>query len=358
MKKNVAAFLACFTLATSLFAGVKGVSTVQGVAGGTPVPVSDSAADSTSSGTLNAACTDASINSCSAGSAVSIATAGQFGAAVDIPSTSTLVASIKADCSSDGGTTWRPSFFTDNAVGKVATWTLASGVAFHSSIARCGGQSTSRVRLVSFTSGTSGTNATTLRASLANDSTTYQSPTYTCTFRLAARPYAISKVHTAGSRFQYATLYHASTALKTVRLKRVLFAMESNSVASIDVVDLMRLTTTAPATGNPAITPGKHNTNDPAAESTCLTLPTTNGSESDVLASIEYNLGITGSASVVNPAPPLTYQEVYSEDELGQVGDVKPLFMRAGVAEGFGVTVDASAASTIKAFVVIRFTEE
>ena len=60
-------------------------------------------------------------------------------------------------------------------------------------------------------------------------------PTYVATFRLAARPYALSKAFTANTRVQFATIHHAATATKTVKIRRVEVAIESSSVFSEQV---------------------------------------------------------------------------------------------------------------------------
>jgi len=185
-----------------------------------------------------------------------------------------------------------------------------------------------------------------------------QLATYTAVYRLAARPYAISKVFTAGSRFQFATIHHPVTATKTVKLKRVEVAIESASVAGILMADLVRITA-APATGNPAITPSPTNPGDAAAEATCLTLPTTAGTEAALHATLEWNLGITGAASVISPPPAINWYTLWPQTQgASEAGEDKFPAIRAGVLEGFAVTLDESAAATVKGYVVIEFTEE
>lgn len=182
-------------------------------------------------------------------------------------------------------------------------------------------------------------------------------PTYHAVVRLAARPYALSATTVANTRKQYATLHHAATATKILRLRRVLIALESVSVAGFYLFDLHRITT-APATGNPAITPTAAHASDAAAEATCLALPTTAGTEGGLIASREWNLGVTGTASVVNPPPPVEWYELWSEDEQSPMGEQKPLTVPAGTLGGWGVTLDPSAAGVVKAFVKFVFTEK
>lgn len=179
--------------------------------------------------------------------------------------------------------------------------------------------------------------------------------TFSAVFRLAARPFALSWASGGAARKQWATIFHAAGATKTVRIRRVTVSIESSSAAAIVMLDLVRLTSaTTPATGNPAITPVAHAPAD-SVEATCLALPTTAGTESVVISSVEWNLGITGAASIANPPPPLTDVVLY-DDQTHM--EVKPLEMRAGNAEGFAVSADASASSTIKGYVRMICTEE
>jgi len=193
---------------------------------------------------------------------------------------------------------------------------------------------------------------------LATRSIQRQVPTYTAVYRLATRPYAISKVFTAGSRFQFATIHHAATAVKLVKLRRVEVALESASVAGIVMADLVRITA-APATGNPAITPSPANPGDGAAETTCFTLPTTAGTEGALHSMLEWNLGITGAASVINPPPALNWLTLWPQTQgASEAFEDKFPTIRAGILEGFAVTLDVNSASTVKGYVVIEFTEE
>lgn len=182
--------------------------------------------------------------------------------------------------------------------------------------------------------------------------------TYTAVYRLAARPYALSNAFGAAGRKQYATIHHAATAVKTVKLKRVEIALESSSAAGLVVADLVRITT-APATGNPAITPSPTNPANAAAESTCLALPTTAATEGALHSMIEWNMGITGSGSTVNPPPGLNWYTLWPQTQGASEADENQFpTIRPGILEGFAITLDASAALTAKGFVVIEFTEE
>lgn len=183
--------------------------------------------------------------------------------------------------------------------------------------------------------------------------------TYTANYRLTARPYALSNAFGAAGIKQFATIYHAATATKTVRVRMVVLYVQSNSAAATYLFEVRRLSaTTAPATGNPAITPIAHNSASAAAEATCLALPTTAGSESGAnqgWGTQEIPMGITGSAGVLNP-PGLQVPIVLWNDT--GLTEEESLIMRSGVAEGFAVMVDASAAATLKGTIVVTFTEE
>lgn len=160
---------------------------------------------------------------------------------------------------------------------------------------------------------------------------------------------------TAGGRKQFATIHHAATATKTVRLRSVTVQIESVSVASRVFIDLVRITA-APATGNPAITPGIAENSDAAAEATCLALPTTAGTEGTVYATQEYNLGITGAQPTTSPPPAIPKTELLSRAAID--GEMKAPTIRAGVLEGWAVTIEAGATPVVQAIVEIEFAEE
>jgi hypothetical protein len=180
--------------------------------------------------------------------------------------------------------------------------------------------------------------------------------THRALYRVAARPYWLAKVFSANTRVQFATIHHAASAVKTVKLRRVMFALNGSSGAAVLHLDLVRITT-APATGNPAITPSKSDSADAAAEATCLALPTTGGTEeAQPWSSLAANLGIAGAAPTTVPGPTIDWAVLY--DDAGPDSDGKPPTIRAGVLEGWSVTVDNNAASSVTGLVMIEFTEE
>lgn len=185
-------------------------------------------------------------------------------------------------------------------------------------------------------------------------------PTYTALYRLAARPYPLSFTTTAGGRKQYATVYHGATATKVLRLKRARVAVRSIGGAAIVGAELVRLTAaTAPATGNPVITPQPHLMADGAAESACLALPTTGGAEAagSAYASVQYETAAATGAITSTAPPTMTtpWQEIYVEN-LPETDD--SLVVPSATAGGFAVVIDSNAAVAITALVMLEFTEE
>lgn len=183
--------------------------------------------------------------------------------------------------------------------------------------------------------------------------------TYRAVFRAAARPYSLSNVFAAAGRKQFATIHHAATATKTVRLRHVWVEAESSSAGAAYYYDLVRITT-APATGNPAITASSADSSVAAAEATTLALPTTAATEeARPFCSVEQVIGATvATPSTVNPPPGHAYFDLI--DIQGSNADDESTLptVRAGVLEGWAVTVDSSAAATWRGVVVIEFTEE
>lgn len=162
---------------------------------------------------------------------------------------------------------------------------------------------------------------------------------------------------TAGARKQYATIHHAATATRTVRLRRVAVSLHAVGTAASQIaVDLIRITS-APATGNPAVTPQLADSSDATVEATCLALPTTTGTEAAApYTYVQYIVGITGTQSTVSPPPIVPWIEMLNAPATDE--EEKLPTIRAGVLEGWAVTIESSAASTISAAVLIEFTEE
>lgn len=180
--------------------------------------------------------------------------------------------------------------------------------------------------------------------------------TYTAVYRLAeaASSLGLTFTQVANTTKQWVTIHHAATALKTVKIRRVLVWIMANSVAIDGVLELRRITT-APATGNPAITPAAQDPNDPVAEATCLALPTTPATEAAVnspVASVGLNMGITTPPTGgSNPAP----IELYNSDKYT---NLQAVVIRPLTLEGWAVDLRTVGIPAMKMIVEIRFTEE
>lgn len=114
--------------------------------------------DTTGTGTLNA------LNA-----TASVALAGHSSIGMQLVA-GTLVGTIVPEISTDGGTSWAPTFFDDPATSnKVASIVFgASNTATTRTIVGCGGASNARVRVSAFTSGTATCN---MRTTLVSDPT-------------------------------------------------------------------------------------------------------------------------------------------------------------------------------------------
>jgi hypothetical protein len=136
-----------------------GVLSIQGVAGGVAIPVSSTQADATATGALGA------LNA-----AVQIATAGYSSVGFQLAA-GTLVGTLVAEVSFDGGTTWNSTYFNDSVTSNnTATVVFASAnPATAKTIIEVGGSGLTRVRVSAYTSGTANI---TLRASTVRDPST------------------------------------------------------------------------------------------------------------------------------------------------------------------------------------------
>lgn len=187
--------------------------------------------------------------------------------------------------------------------------------------------------------------------------------TYRAVYRLAVNN-AISSLTTtltANTDKELATIYHAVGATKEVQLRKVVVYLSQSTVASDLNIELREISaTTAPATGNPAITPRALNSADAAAEATCLALPTTAGSEAAVnspIASQELHLGAASTGATATPLASPTAIVLWDSSQVDN--DVKNPTMKAATAIGYGVWIRATGVSdVVRAVVEITFTEE
>jgi hypothetical protein len=270
---------------------------------------------------------------------------------------------LTPEISCDGGTSWSATFFYDPTTQNIyATLDNTRPKAFAAGQQYkilCGsGVSNVRVRASAWTSGSvtvaiRSNDMEPLVAVVRNQT----SCTYTAVYQLAAATSVALSASIAATVKQYATIYHPATALKQVRIKRITVNVESASVATKLAVQLSYLTsTTAPATGNPAITPTAHRSSSPVAEATCLALPTTAGSTGASGVGLVYSTEINMGVTVATTSPPISGDISVYDDTQGT--NLEPLIMRAGVAEGWTVQLASSATSTVLATCKITFVEE
>lgn len=187
-----------------------------------------------------------------------------------------------------------------------------------------------------------------------------QHVTYTAVYRLAdatAGTTALAFTFVANTNKQLATIHHAVGSAKEVLIRKVslFIGVQAAGIFEFEIRPLSA--TTAPATGNPAITPGKHDQADGAADSTCLALPTTAGSlvaaDSPVGNSVILNLGANTAPTNSLGADGL---EVVLFDSDARDG-VKPLRIRAATAEGYAINGRCVQAVALTFKICIQFTE-
>jgi hypothetical protein len=178
--------------------------------------------------------------------------------------------------------------------------------------------------------------------------------TYIAVFRTAtALPWTLSAALSTTPK-QFVTIHHAATATKTVKIRRVDLIPSNNSAAGDVIIDLVRITS-APATGNPAVTPSPANPGSAAAEATCLALPTTGGTAGALYGMQHLWLGITGAAPTTNPIPAPPRDPLYQWNSDGETDEPT---IRAGVLEGYAVTLSSQVATTFQCYIIVEFTEE
>lgn len=183
---------------------------------------------------------------------------------------------------------------------------------------------------------------------------------YNAAYRLAdatAGQLSLTFTFVANTNKQLATIYHPVGATKNVKIHFISITPSTGALGVFDFEVRALSAATAPATGNPAITPGKFAQADAAAEATCLALPTTAGSlvaaDSPVSGAFEWNSA--AAAASTNPGG-LAGQEIVLFND--QLPGVKPLIMRPATAEGYAVNGRSSTAVALRFAIRIVFTEE
>lgn len=188
--------------------------------------------------------------------------------------------------------------------------------------------------------------------------------TYSASYRLAdatAGQTSLTFTFTANTNKQLGTIYHTAASTKTLKLRKILMNV-STGAAGVFEFELRALSaTTAPATGNPAITPRAHDPADVAGgtDATCLALPTTAGSlvgadTGTVSETFTWNSAIAAAGG--SPSGLAGQDIVLYEYKDGM--EMKPLTMRAATAEGFAVNGRCTTAVALRFTLYFLFTEE
>lgn len=339
----------------------------QGAAGTSPWPVSIPAPPTIIEKQDQPAATAVTWTSATAlNTAVAVATTGYGTANVVIAVPTTVTAGvISLEVSNDGGTTYVPAgaIRVDNALQENAIL-LAYAPGINGSrmyTVSVDAMTQLRARLSTVITGagnvvvTVSTVAGGIEPFVANRHR--QMATYYANYRTTVRQYRLDFTFAANSRKQHATIHHPATSTKIVRLRSVQICPLVVTTAATDLnFELIRINT-APATGNPAITPAPADPGDPAADATCLALPTTAGTETGAPLGVHFiSMGITGAASTVNPPPSPQWIELIPF-AVGHDEQKLPT-LRPGVLEGFSVTVDSTGASRLFSMIRMAFSEE
>lgn len=151
---------------------------------------------------------------------------------------------------------------------------------------------------------------------------------------------------------QLATIYHTGAASKIVKIRKIDLIIQKGQPGIYDFEVRALSSSTAPATGNPAITPRQDDPADASAEATCLALPTTAGSQVGAdTGTVGTPISIDGDTLGPPPGRYTLYE--YQSDK-----QMKPLIMRAATAEGYAIVARCTVAAQLIFTALIDFTEE
>lgn len=183
---------------------------------------------------------------------------------------------------------------------------------------------------------------------------------YSAAFRIAETTTRLELQPTtvANTTKQLATLHHAASATKEVRLQRAEISVTNFSAATQATFELRRITS-APATPAPAITPAAHNQAAAATECIAGAIPGTGGTDAapnSPYGGVTLDFGITTTGSTANPVPLTTTIVLWAS--MVEDDEVLPPIMRAGVLEGYAIVVRSVAAVTFRCTALMRWTEE
>ena len=184
---------------------------------------------------------------------------------------------------------------------------------------------------------------------------------YSAVYRLAdatAGQLSATFTFVANTNKQLGTIYHTAGSTKEVWIRKISLIVSTGALGVYNFEIRPLSAATAPATGNPAITPGLHDQLDAAAEATCLTLPTTAGSlvaaNQPIGTPFEWNSAAVAAAGNPNG---LRDAELVLWDATSPGDGRKPLHMAAGVASGYAINGRCTTAVALRYMLLIEFTE-
>lgn len=142
------------------------------------------------------------------------------------------------------------------------------------------------------------------------------------------------------------SIEHAVTAVKTVRIRRIMVhARQTTALAGEFEVQITR--GTAASSAGTAVTPGPHRPGDAAAEAVVKTLPTI------VTATVVDTIpaGGFGTTTALYSPPVLIY-------DWQEGGETKPYILRAGTLDSLVINIVSTVALNLTLAVSVDFTEE
>lgn len=173
--------------------------------------------------------------------------------------------------------------------------------------------------------------------------------TFSVVVRRTARDYNVPIVFAAAGRSQLVTLFATAVSGLQITLLSVEVALFSSTAAAEIWAELVRITT-QPTGGTAVVAQNQHND----GSFIDIRRNGTGGAAeaASPLSSTAWSPGITGAASTVNPVPALQWQTLYS------VSGENEALPNAQGGEGFGIFVDANAATTVRMTARLKWIEE
>ena len=161
-----------------------------------------------------------------------------------------------------------------------------------------------------------------------------------------------SKAIGLGGIEQLLVLYHPVTVAETLKVRKIVVTIESNSAATILTLGLRHLSgATAPSGGTAVAVVAAAGDAALNGADVFQTYPTTKGTiDTGAAGRQSFSLGISAAPTDVTKLQPIT---LYSNDD---AASRKPLTIRSATAEGWAVEIVSSAASTVVASVAAEVT--